>query len=375
MSQIQGQKVSVLIASTLKPVKDVRAYSKLARSLGETNKYRLFIIGFSPKKPKTEPGFRFFSSMSHFDSKLDRVLVQGRFLLRLLWIRPKILICCTFELIPIAAFFKPLIGYQLVYDVQENYLANLDLNPALSFDAKQKAGRLIQKCESAQGIDLYLLAEKCYVKEMPEKQPFLIIENKYQGEIRQKGPIQFVGKNDYKFCITGTITPAFGTLDAILWFIEILKSFPTSKLEILGHCPVDSFRKKLVEVTLDFPQVSLRINPNPIPHQELIDCLGASDFALLPYQSHPAINGKMPTKLYECAALGIPVLISPNPIWEEFFADFAGGYSVDFSNPDTAIAQFKEGLKQTFFTSTPPESILWKTEKAHFQKAIQNLLY
>lgn len=374
MSQIQAEKIPVLIASTLKPIHDVRAFGKLARSLGETNKYRLFIIGFSPKKPKTEPGFRFFSSMSHFDSRLDRVLAQGRFLLRLLEIRPKILICCTFELIPIAAFFKPILGYKLVYDVQENYLVNLDLNTALTSDIKRIAAKLIQNCESTKRVDLYILAEKCYVEEMPEKKPYLILENKYQGEIIQKGPIQFIGKRDFKFCITGTITPAFGTLDAILWFQEIIKSFPESKLEIIGHCPLDEFREKLVHASSAIPQISIRIDQNPIPHQDLIDCLKRSDFAVLPYWNHPAINRKMPTKLYECTSLGIPVLISPNAIWEELLADFNGGFSVDFSNANTSIAQFKEGLRQTFFTSQPSESILWKTEKIHFQETIQNLL-
>jgi glycosyltransferase involved in cell wall biosynthesis len=264
--------------------------------------------------------------------------------------------------------------YKLVYDVQENYRANLDLNPGLTTGAKRKASRLIQNCESKKAIDLYLLAEKCYANEMPEKRPFLILENKYQGEIIQKGPLQFTGKKDFRFSITGTITPAFGTWDAIGWFLEIIKSYPESKLEIVGHCPIDSFRDDLLKASTDHPQLSLRIDRNPIPHQDLIDCLTRSDFALLPYQSHPAITNKMPTKLYECAALGIPVLVSPNPIWNEFLAEFNGGYSVDFSNRSKAIVEFNEALNRTFFSSTAPQSILWKTEKVHFQQAIQNLL-
>lgn len=374
MSQIQAHKVPVLIASTLKPVLDVRAFDKLALSLGETNKYSLFIIGFSAKRPKSKPGFRFFSSMSHFDSRLDRLLAQGRFLLRLIQARPKILICCTYEFLPIASFLKPILGFRLVYDVQENYRANLNLNPDLSEKKKRRLDDLIEKSEAIKGIDLFLLAEKCYTKEMPRKKPYLILENKYQGEIRKQKAIRFSGKKAFRFCITGTITPAFGVWDGVQWFSEIVKTYPESILEIVGHCPLDSFQKNLENAAREIPQISLGINQNPLSHQKLVECLTCSDFALLPYQLQPAIIEKMPTKLFECAALGIPVLISPNPKWERFLADFQGGHSIDFSDLNSANSQFEKAIAQVFFYSTPPESILWKTEKTDFQNAIQNLL-
>jgi hypothetical protein len=374
MSQIQDQKVPVLIASTLKPVEDVRAFGKLAKSLGETNKYSLFIIGFCPKKPKSPPGFRFFSSMSHFDSRLDRIRTQGRLLLRLLQIRPKILICCTYELLPIASFFKSVLKYRLVYDVQENYASNLDLNPSLTPKQKRRAERLIQLSESARGIDLFLLAEKCYTFEMPEKQPYLILENKFQGAIKKQEPINFSQKRDFRFSITGTLTPAFGTWEAILWFLKIQEVYPDAILEVVGHCPIESFRMKLQEVGSKNPKIFLQLDSKPISHEEMIHCISRSDFSLLPYHNHPAISGKMPTKLFECAALGVPVLISLNPMWKQFLADFNGGYAIDFSETLLAVSQFEQALEQIFFTSTPPECILWKTEKPDFQKAIQNLL-
>lgn len=374
MSQIPAQKVPVLVASTLKPIRDIRAFGKLALSLGETNKYGLNIIGFSPKKPKSAAGIRFFSSMSHFDSHWDRVLAQPRFLFCLLKVRPKVLICCTYELLPIASFFKSLFRYRLIYDVQENYRANLDLNPDISIGKKEKAEKLIRKAESVNGIDLYLLAEKCYADEMPEKRPFLILENKYLGEIARKDPFSLSEKKKFRFCISGTITPAFGIWEAIAWFKEILRSYPGSELEIIGHCPVANLRTELTQVAQEIPQLILRINHNPVPHEDLITALKRSDFALLPYRNHPAITAKMPTKLFECAALGIPVLISSNPKWNAFLTNFTGGYSLDFTDLKLAVSQFEEALEQTFFKSTPFEKILWKTEKLHFQQAIQNLL-
>lgn len=374
MSEFHSKKVPVLIASTLKPVLDVRAFGKLAFSLGETNTYRVFIIGFSAKRPISIPGFRFFSSMSHFDSRVDRILAQVRFGFRLIKVRPKILICCSYEYLPLASFLKPFLEYKLIYDVQENYDANLDLNPALSPKSKSRLSRLIRKAESVDGIDLYLLAEKCYQSEMPEKHPFLILENKFKGEILSKGPFSFQTKKEIRFCITGTITPAFGVGDAICWFEEIQKKYPDTKLEIMGHCPIESFRNQLREKAETNSRISVKISQNPIAHEDMIEALKRSDFALLPYQNHPSISHKMPTKLFECAALGIPVLISPNPIWINFLAPFQGGVAIDFLKHSTAIEQFEAALTHTFFISTPSENVLWKTESIDLQKAVQNLL-
>jgi glycosyltransferase involved in cell wall biosynthesis len=373
MSKHALSKIPLLIASSLKPVRDIRAFEKLALSLGETNKYSLNIIGFSPKKPESTPEIRFFSSMSHSHSKLDRILSIGRFIFRLLQIQPKILICCTYEYLPPASLLKPLMGYKLIYDVQENYLANLELNPELNPSLKAKAEKVIRKAESVKGIDLFFLAEKCYATEMPDKRPFLILENKFEDEIRKKAPLHYLGKKAFKFCITGTITPAFGIWEAIEWFREILRKYPESRLEITGHCPLPSIWVKLTQIAHEVPQLSLRIEQQPVAHKVLLDCLERSDFALLPYQLHPAIAQKMPTKLFECAALNIPVLITPNPVWVEFLKEFHGGFPVDFLEKDSALIHFEQALKETFFISTPPKSILWKTEEAHLQQAIEKL--
>ncbi|TDQ18979.1 glycosyltransferase involved in cell wall biosynthesis [Algoriphagus boseongensis] len=366
--------IPVLIASTLKPIQDVRAYEKLALSLGETNKYSLNIIGFSSKKPQQKEEIRFFSSMSHFQSTWDRLLAQWRFCKVLFSVRPKLVISCTYEYLPIASFFKAILGYRLVYDVQENYKKNLDLNPNLSSKKKEKLSKIIGWAESTSKVDLFILAEKCYKKEMPEKKPFMILENKFQGEIKRIDPIQFQKASGYAFSITGTLTPEFGIEEGITWFIEIQKSFPQSKLKICGHVPIKDFQERIEKLVQDNPRIYLSIGPSPVPHSEILKTLQNSEFSMLPYRVIPGIQEKMPTKLFECAALGIPVLITKNPIWERFLEPFEGGFSVDFSKPESWLLDFKLALCKTYFSTPAPESVLWKSEKAHFQRAIQELL-
>lgn len=374
MVQNPAKPIPILLASSLKPVKDVRAWEKLGHSLRETNTYSLNIIGFSGKMHQQEDGVNFFSSQSSFDSKWKRVISQLRFIKLLVQIRPRILICCTYEYLPVAALFKKLLNFKLVYDVQENYIANLDLNPNLTAKAKERATRIIQNAESINGIDLYLFAEKCYAEEMPEKRPFLVLENKYSGPIKPVKPVRFPLKKGYKFVITGTITPAFGILDGAQWFKVVLKEFPESQLTIIGHLTLSEFGREISLACQNVPAIELTLSEIPVRHEQIIQAMTKADFALLPYQNHPAIKDKMPTKLFEAAALGIPVLITSNEKWENFLKPFSGGFSVDFSNPQEAGLQLRQALKQEYFTSQPDHSISWDSQKSDFLKAIEGLL-
>jgi glycosyltransferase involved in cell wall biosynthesis len=374
MGQIPAKPIPVLLASSLKPAKDVRAWEKLGRSLRETNTYSLNIIGFSGKMHEQKDSVNFYSSQSSFISKWKRVISQLRFIRLLVKIRPRILICCTYEYLPVAALFKKLFNFKLVYDVQENYVANLDLNPNLTAKAKERATGIIQNAESINSIDLYLFAEKCYGEEMPEKRPFLVLENKYSGPIKQVKPIRFPLKKGYKFVITGTITPAFGILDAVVWFKSVLIEFPESRLNIIGHLTLSKFGKALSLACQNVPAIELILSEIPVSHEQLIHAMTESDFALLPYQNIPAIKDKMPTKLFEAAASGIPVLINPNQKWENFLKPFSGGFPVDFSNPKEAGLQLRKALKQEYFTSQPDQSISWGSQKSDFLKAIKSLL-
>jgi len=373
MSGKFDSRIPVLIASSLKPVKDTRAYGKLGLSLRETGLYRLSFMGFSQFPIENCEDEIFYSSFSKVHSTWERISSQIRFLRILLKVRPKILICCTYEYIPIASFFKGILGYNLVYDVQENYVKNLDLNPALSLEKKGRLSNIIARMERVNRVDLFLLAEKCYAEEMPEKSPFLILENKYAGEINPILPLKFPQKSSFKFLISGTLTPAFGTLEAIEWFKEILNKFPDSTLQIIGHCTLPSYGIELQKACENTPQIHLKSSSFPIPHEQIIDEYSEVDFAILPYQNRASIKDKMPTKLFEAAALGIPVLIGGNPNWLDFLAPFSGGFPIDFFDLQHATLQFDAALNQEYFTQTPDTSVLWKSQHRDFITAISSL--
>ncbi|GMQ27374.1 hypothetical protein [Algoriphagus confluentis] len=373
MSDNPAPRIPVLIASTLKPIQDPRAFGKLALSLGETNKYQINIIGFSSKKLNNSPDFRYFSSMGDF-STWSRICAQYRLFQTIFKIRPRVIIACTWEYLPLLSLLKPFFGFKVVYDVQENYAFNLDLNPILNNDKKRKWTFWIKMAEKSAKVDLFLLAEKCYRKEMPQKNPFLILENKFHGEIQKTTSKDFQAQTEFGFCLTGTLSPAFGTIQAIRWFQEIQKVYPKSRLFVIGHVPISNFFQRLKELEKTSHGIIWRISEIPIPYEQLLEAISEADFSLLPYTLHPAISEKMPSKLFECAALGTPVLITPNPKWENFLAPFKGGFGIDFSDLMQAVPMFQQAIRQTYFSTPAPGEVLWDSQKSDFQQAIDQLL-
>ncbi|SIN73677.1 glycosyltransferase [Algoriphagus halophilus] len=374
MGQSKASKIPVLIASSLKPLKDTRAWEKLGNSLRESNKYTLNIIGFSSKIEESIAEVRFFPSLSNRYSTWERFFSQFRFLKTLVQTRPKILIVCTYEYLASAALLKVILGYKLIYDVQENYVLNLKLNPDLSNYQRSNALRIIQNLESIKGVDCYFLAEACYVPQMPEKKPFLILENKFAGNIVTGSRLDYSEKRAFQFLISGTITPAFGTIQGIQFFKQIQQIFPNSRLIIIGHTPLHSFRKKLEMEVGSHPGIELKITDTPVDHEEIVKEIIAADFCLLPYQSHEAISSKMPTKLFEAMALHTPVLISPNEKWKAFIDQYQGGTQLDFDSMDVAIAQFLAAIKNPFFINQPGEEVLWSSQEGQMLSCLEQLL-
>jgi len=276
-------------------------------------------------------------------------------------------------LIP-AKILKPYLGFRIIYDVQENYLANLNLIPNRSTWKVKLAKWLIEKSEDNNRIDYFLLAEKCYQDEMPSKKPFVILENMYSGPKYHPNPtIVFKEKEAFEFLLTGTITPAYGTEKGIQFFLQILERFPQSKLRVFGHVTLEYFQKILLDQYKNHPQISLELSSDPIPYTEVLDAIYGTDFLLLPYQNHKALARKIPSKLFEAGALNTAVIIQENPTWTDFVSSHKMGLSVDFQNTQEAVKEFISGLDQDFFLEKIPEVFHWKTEGEKLLSVLDSL--
>jgi glycosyltransferase involved in cell wall biosynthesis len=145
-------------------------------------------------------------------------------------------------------------------------------------------------------------------------------------------------------------------------------------LRIIGHVSLDFYRKVIEETAANEPSIFLELSEIPVPHSQLLQAYSDTDFLLLPYQEHAAIRDKMPTKLFEAAALGIPVLHSPNSHWETFSEAHSSGFPIDFSKNELSLKNFQEAISKTYFTKYPDSSLLWSSQSQKFIEAISSLI-
>ncbi|MEX2593286.1 MAG: glycosyltransferase [Anditalea sp.] len=369
-------KARIVIASVLKPVTEPRAFAKLALSMCETNKYHLNIIGFYSKKAPILEDIQFTCIFNRHRSHFFRALAPLKFLVEIFKYKPNLVIVSTYELVPMALIGKFFLKYKLIYDLQENYHKNVLLNNTVPFGLRQLLSLFIQTIEKSAHpfIDHYFFAEQSYSREFPYILRFTILENKYPGKVKMEGP-KPLDEDRSTLIISGTITPVYGIENAIRWFLSLHREFPGLSLKIMGHVPLQNFKKQLEELAIQHPQVKLNLSTIPIPYPDIQEEILKADIVLMPYENISSIQSKIPTKLYESIALQKPILISTNPLWQEIIDPYPAGIAVDFLKISEAKTIYKKLMTTPLYLKIPGPEVTWGAEKPKLLQAIEGLLF
>ena len=366
-------KYRIVIASVLKPVTEPRAFSKLALSMRETNKYHINIIGFCSKKsPKTED-VRLTPVFCQHRTHLNRLFVPIKFLNEIISYKPNLVIVTTYELLPMALLGKLMFNFRLIYDLQENYAQNILLNQTAQRGLRRLGASIIKRLEkwAHRFIDHYFFAEQVYRREFPYISNYTVLENKYEGSPPTgSSPLSEAPK----FVISGTITPVYGIEKAINWFLSLQARYPLAKLHIVGHVPLTHFRKKLERLASDQTRISLNLSSRPLGYPMILEAVQQADVVLMPYETLDSIRFKIPSKLYESIALHKPVLISKNPVWEDLIRPYPAGLAVDFSKNEDAAGAFQALLRLPLYQTQPGNEVRWEGEKQKLIGALQQFL-
>lgn len=398
----------IAILSVLKPVDDVRAYQKIAKSILDNSK-KITLIGFEASSNSNEKNIEFVelftSNKNATRLGLWRFFAGYRIFKQLLKLKPTTLITCAVELLPFTLLFKFLFNsdnnpIKLVYDVQENYAFNILYQDNYPSYLKKILAFLIRSFEklSSSFIDLYLLAERCYLEEMPylKKTKYIFLENKFLIENERNFntfnsyPSDYLETKKIKFLIYGSFSKTYGTLEGILFFKklekEVQKNGFSATLLLAGYCSDSEYSKKIQEAIKDKNSICLfnetidKPISSPISHEILLEQLQKTDFVILPYLFNKSTQNCIPTKFYECLAYQKPMLISRN-----------GNWGVEIENWGVEIGNWEQNkgserkekgeeinkiqiiahkiLSQKFYTKTIDEKI-WKFDRTILKKII-----
>lgn len=323
----------IILGSVLKPVDDTRVYEKFGLSLAKRKNTEIIIFGTNTNDVAFEDiqeNIRFESYDS--SKKSSRILVSRLFLSLLKKEKPNYIIVHTIELLPIILWYKithPKV--KLCYDMLENYPLNFTAQQYHSTWYKTILSQVASWTEklSYPFLDKIFVAEKAYTfeKKIPLKKT-VILENKYAPILSDR----YFKKNNEDLTITlcGSLTAIFGVY-GFLKFVENASSCNNRlKFKIIGKAHEQDVidRINLFGKTHNIELIGIH---QFVPHKKIIKEMLNSDFIALPYPDNDSTKNCIPTKMYECLALGIPMLIQHNKIWKEITTPLKAALYIDFN--------------------------------------------
>ncbi len=363
----------IVIASVLKPVDDTRNFEKIARSISNTNKYEINIIGFCPKILPTKTNINFYPVFRFDRLSFKRLLASIKIFRILIKLKPELTIVTSPELLIVMCIYKILFGSKIIYDVQENYYRNILYTGVYSFIFRYPMAGLIRGIEwlTQPLVDQYLLAEKVYKEQVVfAKNKSQILENKALiPSLRLRKTDQKL--KDTTFIYTGTIASHYGIFEAIEFIKRIFNINPNVELIIIGYAPSRKIYEKVLLEIKDLNYIKMVGGDMFVPHSEILKELINANFCLMPYQQNKSTEGRIPTKLYECLALEKPVIISPNDAWNQIIIDNQAGIIYDFNSksiPDSILTP------TSFYGKNLSKRYLWENEESKLLTIVDNLI-
>ncbi|GAB4399586.1 MAG: hypothetical protein OHK0053_20010 [Microscillaceae bacterium] len=283
--------------------------------------------------------------------------------------RPQLLIVTTWELLGVGIWARKKLGLRLIYDVQENYRANLQYGTAYPVWLRPLLVKMLTSIEKkAQPyINYYFLAEACYRKEMPEKVPAILLENKVrENAFSSLSPPTLRTFAEPCFLLCGTLAPDYGLFKALEALARLATHLPKLRVDLVGFAPQKWVRRKVRQWAAQHLYVNIVGLNAPVAHATILNAMQKCDFLLLPYLIHPGVAHRIPTKLFEGLAIQVPMLIQQNPYWQGYLEEkgYETAFFLDFSQPESLVQQWPAIQHFDFKKQTPaPASVFWESQE------------
>ena len=363
----------IAVISVLKPVDDTRNYEKVARSIGNTNKYDINIIGFSTKNIPNDPSIHFYPVFNFKRLSFKRLTAPLKIWKILFKLKPELIIVTTPELLIVSILNRILFGSKIIYDIQENYYRNIRFTQTYPTILRYPIALAVRTLEytSSVFIHQFIMAENVYMEQMNFlANRSVVIENKALI------PNEFIkldhpNKEKLIFVYSGTIAEHYGLFDAIEFIIQLKKKIESVSLVIIGFAARKKTFQKLTGIIAAHDYIKLTGGDELVPHNQILIELSKADFCLLPYKENKSTAGRIPTKLYECLVMEKPLIITSNPAWDALIKKNNAGIIHDFQSiPDSLILK----LNKKYYGNNLSDCYAWENSESTLLSLIQGAL-
>lgn len=360
------KKRRIVFVSVLNPVDDTRMFEKMGASLAQHKDYEIFILGQPSNSKPAHAGIHFIPFKKVKRLSIDRLLLPLQIGLKLIKVKPELLIVNTHELLIVSLLNRILFGCQIVYDLRENYYRNIKYAESFSPWLRTPLALVVRLKEMliTPLFHHFILAEKSYQKELKFiGQRFSILENK--AVLTQ--PFQRIKGSSFNLLFSGTMARSTGVFHAIELADSLHQIDSKVTLTIIGYCAIDAIRIDIRKEVKDKPFIRLIGFDEPVAHGLIIQEIMQADFGIIYYPPLPHTSGSVPTKLYEYLAYQLPILTWETQSFVDMIKTNEAGLIV--SGPHESLLR---KMVDNQFYPRPPENVYWEKEK--FQRLIEKLL-
>jgi glycosyltransferase involved in cell wall biosynthesis len=284
------------------------------------------------------------------------------------------------ELLPLTLLWRSLgQNRQFFYDVRENYALNILTQQVYPGLVRRVLAGVVRRIETAAArrAACITLAERSYADELPfaPAGQTVILENKYQPQPGEVPPTAAKAKptshEPLRLLYSGTISELNGVLDAVAFVRELRAIRPATHLTIIGFCQQPDLLRRLREAVAAEPEAITLIGGGKlVQHAEIVAAIQHSHIGLLPYRPHPSTWRCLPTKLFEYAAHGLPMILPDNPLWLAVLAPHQAALRCpDFTHPSAATL-LRTFHSTAFYSFGVPDEVFWSSEAAKLWRIV-----
>jgi hypothetical protein len=173
------------------------------------------------------------------------------------------------------------------------------------------------------------------------------------------------------FIYSGTISENYGVFDALKFVSDLNKTKTRARLTMVGFCSKKSTYKKIKRQIAGMDYVQLIGGREPVLHDLIIAEMNKADFALLPYRLDRSIIRCIPTKMYECIALRLPMVMRPNPPWMKLCNAYQACMPCKFD--DTRPDFLDLLVHKKYYTKGDADRITWDNEATKLLRLMETI--
>ena len=331
----QGKRLPrLVIGSVLRPVDDHRMYEKLGLALANTGKHEIHIVGFCSQGHVRSKNIVFHPVFCAERLSARRFLSPIAFFKTLLKLKPEVVVVNSPDLLIVTISYKILFGKKIIYDVLENYAANIMFANTFPVFVRRPLAAFVRITEAATcpWVDEYWLAERVYAEELSfTKGKNRLVENRF---VPPTDVVLAPRRGYHRLVYSGTVAESYGVFDAIDFAKRLHAVDDRFRLVVVGYAAQSAIRERLYKETSGISFIQLVGISHWVPHNEVLKYLYWADIGLLPYRVNQATQRRIPTKFYEYVFFSLPFLVSKNAYWD-FAKKMSGRVSyVDFQSVD-----------------------------------------